>query len=52
MEGGRADDCASVSLVDCHVWLGAEKTSFVYLYRVEDCGFVGAEDLGIAVRYA
>lgn len=52
MERGRADDGASIRFVDCHVWFGSEKTSGVYLYRVKDSGFVGAEDLGVSVRHA
>lgn len=52
VEGGRANDGAGVSFVDCHMWLGTEETSGVDLYRVEDGSFVGAQNLGIPVRHA
>lgn len=52
VEGCSANDDAGVGLVDCHIWLGAEDTSAVHFYRVENGGLVRAEDLGIPVPYA
>ena len=52
VKGRLADDGAGVGFVDCHMWLGAEKTSGVHFYRIEDSGFVGVEDLGVVMRHA
>ena len=49
VEGGRADGGASSPFVDRHVWLFAEKTSVVYLDRVEDSDFVAAKNLSVSV---
>ena len=52
VESGCADDGAGVGFVDCHMWLGAEETSVIHFYCVEDCGFVRPEDVDIPVRHA
>lgn len=52
VEPSGANDGAGVGSVDCHMWLGTEEAPAVHSYRVEDCGFVGAEDLGIPVAHA
>ena len=51
MEADGANDGVSVVSVDRHVWLGAAETSICF-DGVEDGGFVGTEDLGLAVQHA
>ena len=52
VEGGRADDGIGVTFVDCHIWLGAEGPSGIYVHGVEDGDFVGAKYLRFPVSHA
>lgn len=52
VEGGSTNDDAGVGIVDYQMWLGAEDTSAVHFYCVDDSGLVWTKDLGIPVRHA
>lgn len=51
-ECSRANNSAGVGFVDCDMRFGAEKTPAACFDSVEDGGFVGAENLSVAVPHA